>query len=126
TLTAAPPDELPATEEPDTSNLNLKLVTSHLNPRQDPLGVLAAAAGYSDGERWWEHMVEHRRDSEGALWALFGGILEAMSALRQAAPPDPDPREALREAWMRQTLRGALDEGFERIAVVCGASWAGA
>src|SRR5262245_36069310 len=24
---------------------------------EDPIGRLAAAAGYSDGERWWEHMV---------------------------------------------------------------------
>src|SRR4029079_12650720 len=27
----------------------------------DPLGELALAAGYEDGERWWEHLVEHRR-----------------------------------------------------------------
>src|SRR5262245_19864552 len=40
----------------------------------DPIGRLAAAAGYSDGERWWEHMVEHRRDGAD----LFAAILEAM------------------------------------------------
>ncbi|MCE2976985.1 MAG: DUF5682 family protein, partial [Pseudanabaena sp. CoA8_M7] len=31
--------------------------------RQDPLSWLAEVAGFSDGERWWEYMVEHRRDS---------------------------------------------------------------
>jgi uncharacterized protein DUF5682 len=87
---------------------------------RDPLGWLAAAAGYSDGERWWEHMVEQRRDGAD----LFAAILEAMSALRAESPPDPDPVEAQREAWMRQTIRAAIDEGFQRIAVVCGA-WHG-
>jgi hypothetical protein len=86
-------------------------------PKQDPLGWLAAAAGYSDGERWWEHMVEQRRDGAD----LFAAILEAMAALREASPPDPDPVEAQREAWMRQTIRAAVNEGYQRIAVVCGA-----
>jgi hypothetical protein len=86
-------------------------------PRHDPLGWLAAAAGYSDGERWWEHMVEQRQDAAD----IFAAILEAMAALREQSPPDPDPIEAQREAWMRQTLRTAQKDGFERIAVVCGA-----
>jgi hypothetical protein len=98
----------------------------------DPIGQLAAAAGYSDGERWWEHMVEHRRDGAD----LFTAILEAMTALRESALPadqliehggaSPEirrgaKREAQREAWMRQTIRAAAQEGFKRIAVVCGA-----
>jgi Family of unknown function (DUF5682) len=86
-------------------------------PKHDPLGWLAQAAGYSDGERWWEHMVEQRRD--GA--EIFAAILEAMAALRAEAPPEPNPLEARREAWMRQTIRAAQKEGHERIAVVCGA-----
>ncbi len=34
----------------------------------DPLGALAAAAGYDDPERWWEDVVEHRQavPEEGA------------------------------------------------------------
>jgi hypothetical protein len=85
---------------------------------QDPLRWLATAAGYSDGERWWEHMVEQRRGDD---LGLFAGILEAMTALREAAPPSPDKLEPLREAWMRRTIRQAQKEGRERIAVVCGA-----
>src|SRR5262245_635192 len=109
-------DSLPVDENSEsTSPPNPQPPTP--NPRQDPLGWLAQAAGYSDGERWWEHMVEQRRDGAD----LFAAILEAMAALRAESPPDPDPIEAQREAWMRQTMRAAQKEGHERIAVVCGA-----
>lgn len=30
---------------------------------QDPLSHLAVAAGYTDSERWWEHLVEQRQDN---------------------------------------------------------------
>lgn len=49
--------------------------------RHDPLGWLAQAAGYSDGERWWEHMVEHRRDSSNDI---FEAVLEAMTEMRNS------------------------------------------
>lgn len=89
----------------------------HGPARDDPLAWLGAAAGYSDGERWWEHMVEQRRDSTG----LFAAILEAMTALRRDLGDSSAEIEAQREAYMRQCLRAAQREGFERIAVVCGA-----
>lgn len=85
--------------------------------RRDPLRWLAEAAGDADGEEWWERMVEQRRDSAD----LFVAIGEAMTALRQATPPEDDKRELLREAFMRQTIRAAVADGFQRIAVVCGA-----
>ena len=93
----------------------------------DPLNWLAQAAGYADGEAWWNHMVEERGDGE----QLFAAIAEAMVALRSEwKDPRPDEkeaqREALREAYMRQSLRAAQKEGFERIAVVCGAWHLGA
>lgn len=90
------------------------------NPDHDPLSLLAQAAGYSDGERWWEHLVEQRQDST----ELFAAILEAMTVLRSAVEPTPTPRDSLelqREAYMRKTLREAEKQGFQRIAVVCGA-----
>ena len=98
----------------------LKLTESVLS--LDPLSHLAKAAGYSDSERWWEHMVEHRRD--GA--EVFAAVLEAMTALREAAIQsslqrfEPE-REEQREAHMRQSIRAAQEEGFKKIAVVCGA-----
>jgi hypothetical protein len=85
--------------------------------REDPLRLLAEAAGEADGERWWERMVEHRQNSTD----LFSAVLEAMSELRAQTVSDPDPREQRRESWMRQTIRSAEKENFERIAVVCGA-----
>lgn len=98
-----PPAEEPAPEPDDPLH-------------DDPLGVLAEAAGYTDRELWWEQQIEQRRDASG----LFEAILEAMTELRSHAKP-PEEREAMREAFMRQRLRAARKEGFERIAVVCGA-----
>lgn len=89
--------------------------------RHDPLGWLGQAAGYGGGEEWWEHTVEQRQD--GA--ELFAAIAEALTAVRAETPPLTDPfearREALREAFMRKTIRAAQKQGWERIAVVCGA-----
>ena len=85
-------------------------------PGDDPLGMLAQAAGYTDHERWWEQQIEQRRD----ITNLFEGILEAMTALRADTTPKNE-REAQREAYMRQAIRAAQKEGFQRIAVVCGA-----
>ena len=111
---------------------------------EDPIGLLSKAAGYEDRELWWEIEVEQRRDARG----LFAGILEVMAefrgvslspaksnrkgrgeaAVQEAPAPTASParprlprREALREAFMRQRIRAAEKEGFERIAVVCGA-----
>ena len=82
----------------------------------DPLRVLAEAAGYADFERWWETLVEARRDDAD----VFAAVLEVMTAVR-ADSPVPAGREAVREAHMRQTIRTAQKEGFQDIAVVCGA-----
>ena len=83
--------------------------------RVDPLGALAAAAGYGDAERWWEDVMEHR---EGGA-AVFDAVGQAMTAVREGEPTDT--WDALREAHMRQAVRAALAEGAQRIAVVCGA-----
>ena len=80
----------------------------------DPLAGLARAAGYADVERWWEDMVEHTASGP------FDAIAEAMAALREDEPA-PAGREAQREATMRQQVRAAVKEGFERVGVVCGA-----
>jgi hypothetical protein len=84
--------------------------------RADPFRTLAAAAGESDPERWWERLVEQRGSSVG----VFGAINEAMTILRASAPPPPEAEEQ-REAHMRRAIRIAQKDGFERIAIVCGA-----
>jgi hypothetical protein len=85
-------------------------------PRGDPLGALARAAGYEDGEVWWEQLIEQRQSPEN----VFEAVLEAMSALREGEGELP-LREARREAHMRRGIRQAKKDGFQRIAVVCGA-----
>lgn len=121
TVSAESNNDETETENPDTE---VSLTGTPLDEgyqisiRRDPLHWLAKAAGYSDSERWWEHMVEHRRDSTD----LFQAIQEAMNTLRNEIPdPDADRVEPLREAYMRQTIRAAQKEGFKNIAVVCGA-----
>ena len=87
-----------------------------LRGRSDPFDDFARADGHPDGESWWNRWVEERGDDTG----IFAAIAEAMTEMRRDEPP-PDDREAQREAHMRQCLRAARKEGFERIAVVCGA-----
>ena len=99
----------------------------------DPLGWLASAAGYDDGERFWEQLVEHRRSDDEALFASVTTVMAELrtesDARRKAAAADPPneyaerrrQREEQREAHMRRSIRQAQREGFERIAVVCGA-----
>ena len=81
------------------------------------LSNLAEAAGYTDGESWWETTIEHRKDSAD----VFQAVKEAVTALREELPEHTSPRDQLREAWMRKMIRTAQKENFERIAVVCGA-----
>jgi hypothetical protein len=81
----------------------------------DPLATLAAAGGYDDPERWWDDVIEHRRDGAEP----FTVIAEAMGELRR--DEQATGREAQRLPHVRLTLRKAIKEGFERIAVVCGA-----
>jgi hypothetical protein len=78
----------------------------------DPIGELAAAAGYDDPERWWEDVVEHRGVP------AFEAVAEAMAAIREDAPDDP--RDLLREAYMRTVLRD-VRRAHDEVAVVCGA-----
>jgi hypothetical protein len=96
-----------------------------VSPR-DPFDELAQIAGYEDSDRWWEHLVEDRGVGQG----VFAAILEMMTALRAEVQGDAqakqhqalvDPLGQVREAAMRAVIRAAQEEGFERIAVVCGA-----
>ncbi len=88
---------------------------------RDPLGTLAAAAGESDGETWWNALVEQNARSRD----VFPAIAEAMTAVRavcESEGPQPDAeREARREAHMRLAIREALQETDGVVAVICGA-----
>lgn len=83
----------------------------------DPFDWLAHAAGFTDGETWWETMIEHRKESG----EIFQAVKEAVAALREELPCHTSSRDLIREAWMRRMVRAAQKENFERIAIVCGA-----
>jgi hypothetical protein len=84
--------------------------------RLDPIAQLALAAGEPDPEAWWDRLIEQQPND----LAVFQAVNEAISAVR-TAHPKLDERNALREAWMRQTLRAEQKAGAQKIAVVCGA-----
>ncbi len=86
--------------------------------RRDPLAWLATVAGYDDGERFWEQLVEHRRGDDEQL---FASVASVMTELR-ADHVEPDRQhEDRREAHMRRSIRTAQRDGFNEIAVICGA-----
>lgn len=84
---------------------------------RDPFQYLADVAGVSDGEQWWEMNFESRNNNA----EVFAAVEEAVTALREDMPDKNEEREKLREAWMRKVIRGAEKDGYERIAVICGA-----
>jgi hypothetical protein len=84
--------------------------------RHDPLNELAKAAGEEDGERFWDRLVESRRDPGD----LFAAVSEAMTAVRGAIPEE-ETLTLQREAAMRRGIRQAGRDGFTNVAVVCGA-----
>ncbi len=115
---SAPPDIEPHASAADAPSEEVTAVAPAAI-RRDPLGELAEAAGFPDGERWWDAFIESRAGEDGDV---FAAIAEAMTALREEAEPDPDDafREEAREAHMRAAIRAA-SKTFERVAVICGA-----
>ena len=83
---------------------------------RDPIGALATAAGYDDGESWWSDVIEENP----ASGPVFAAVADAMTALRAESKP-LSPREAAREAHMRIEIAKAAKECDGAIAVVCGA-----
>jgi hypothetical protein len=84
---------------------------------EDPVAYLARLAGYADSEQWWETHLEHAPGNADT----FALVLELMTALREELQRPETPETLLREAYMRETLRATLAQGYQRVAVVCGA-----
>ncbi|MCE3290951.1 MAG: hypothetical protein K0R83_2963, partial [Caulobacter sp.] len=79
--------------EPDPMALRLE---------RDPIGILAEAGGYEDGESWWRDVIEENPHSE----KVFEAVADAMAALREAASPARG-REAARAAHLRREIAAA-------------------
>ncbi|RWC78896.1 MAG: hypothetical protein EOS30_07040 [Mesorhizobium sp.] len=82
----------------------------------DPIGALAQAAGYEDGESWWADIIEQNPEPG----PIFAAIADAMTTLREGEGPLAE-FEAKREAHMRLEIAAARKEFDGPIAVVCGA-----
>ncbi|MBY0285318.1 MAG: hypothetical protein K2W81_15315 [Sphingomonas sp.] len=82
----------------------------------DPIGALAQAAGYDDGESWWRDVIEENSSTE----PVFAAVTDAMTALR-AETKRLSPYEAAREAHMRLEIAKAAKDSIGPVAVVCGA-----
>ncbi len=84
---------------------------------RDPLSFMAEIAGYTDSERWWEATFETKNNDID----IFRAIGELINALRRELGRQESARTLLREAHMRKLIRKAVKDGYQRIAVVCGA-----
>ena len=103
------------TAEAENTQISFSSPIKKKKYHKDPLSYLAALAGYTDQERWWEVTFEESASSEN----IFPAITELMCSMREEE--ETPPRDIRREAYMRKTIRTAEKEGFENIAVVCGA-----
>ena len=86
-------------------------------PDTDPVAYIARLAGYTDSEQWWETHLEHAPGNADT----FAVVLDLMTALREELKRPETEETLLREAFMRETLRATLAQGYPRVAVVCGA-----
>ncbi|MBK8921982.1 MAG: hypothetical protein IPM81_10790 [Saprospirales bacterium] len=109
-------------EAEEAVQLTLEGLENRAPTASDPFTDIARLAGYSDPERWWEATFERTAGAGGP--DVFALVLDLMRALRESKAQggfDEPAETLLREAHMRQTIRQAQKEGFQHIAVVCGA-----
>lgn len=94
--------------------------------RADALDLLASAAGYEDGETFWNGLIEQHGGSGQEALSVFASIETAMTEARAQEEADMQSREEAtrnlqREVFMRSNIQAALKEFEGKIAVVTGA-----
>jgi hypothetical protein len=89
----------------------------------DPLDQMAEAAGYGDGEAFWNVLIEQYGGRGGNALELFRAIEAAMTEARGIEVlNDADAlKQSRREAYMRTRIREAMQDHAGTIAVICGA-----
>lgn len=102
---------------PEHMNTVATEVGQEFDIKADPISYLAEAAGFEEGEVWWEQMFEYRHNCE----QVFEAVTEAMQTLRNTLRLPDNKVERLREAHMRKMIRQAEREMYTTIAVICGA-----
>ncbi len=113
---AVPPEPEPSEASAEKGGKAPPIDEIAVRLERDPIGLLAEAGGYEDGESWWRDVIEENPASE----AVFAAVADAMAVLREAAAP-VEGREAAREAHMRLEIARAAREADGTVAVVCGA-----
>ncbi|WP_267553996.1 DUF5682 family protein [Rhizobium rhizogenes] len=110
----------------ETSANTEAVVSDSSSVRLDPLDLLAEAAGHSDGESFWNGLIEQGADSQSPL-EIFAAIETAMTEARQHQADAGGMsetewlRENRREAFMRGHIRDALKTYEGEVAAVVGA-----
>lgn len=84
---------------------------------RDPFDILAKLENLPDGESWWDSHVERAANPDG----IFDAVELAITELRNALPQNTSTFDKIREAWMRKSVKQTEKEGFQNIAIVCGA-----
>ena len=117
--TDEPTGEAPAETEtvPDPDSSLSEAERAAPGVAADPVAYIARLAGYTDSEQWWETHLEHTPGHADT----FAVVLEMMTALREELQRPETEETLLREAFMRETCRATLAQGYARVAVVCGA-----
>ncbi len=91
----------------------------------DPLGQLARAAGYEDGESWWRDVIEENPEPGPVFAAIADAMTELRSAMSETGRSRPERSAAetdeVREAHMRLEIAKAHKAHDGDIAVICGA-----
>lgn len=94
--------------------------------RSDPLDILAEMGGYSDGESFWNALIEQGGAGQDPL-SVFAAIEAAMTEARAhhgenvIVGNDNARRDLRREAFMRTHIRDALKKTEGPVAAVVGA-----
>ncbi len=87
----------------------------HIPLYKDPFAVLTQIAGYNDVESWYDYMIE----SSSLPTVIFDTIMDLMTQIRKEAPITN--MNLYREAYMRTCIKKFIDQGYQKIVVVCGA-----
>ncbi|MFN8674573.1 MAG: DUF5682 family protein [Candidatus Sericytochromatia bacterium] len=112
-------------KENENINLNIK------NHSKDPISIFAEISGYEDPEVWWDNFVENRKNTTEIFEAIDLMITnlrenndDSSSTLDLKSEVFNNNRfeeDIKREAFMRQSIRKAIKDGYKNIAVICGA-----
>ena len=112
------------TDEPteQDTDVDVEPLPDAIDERVDPIGALAAAAGYDDAERWWEDAIEQRSPASDSL-EQFAAVRAAMTEFRSGTAASSHDHHHLleREAAMRKILRKTVKAAAGPVAFICGA-----